>query len=122
MSPDLFRIPGPSSGRLAVITGPRGGDWLDDEATGWRGAGLDLIVSLLEIDKAAQLQPDREGAAARAKGMEFVSFPIPDRGVPASGAAMRSLLETIVREPENGKSVAVHRRQLGVPDWSRRAH
>ena len=111
MNPDLFWIPGPWSGRLAVTTRPRGGDWLDDEATGWHRAGLDVIVSLLESDEAAQLQLEREAAATRAKGMEFVLFPIPDRGVPASLEGVRALLETIERKLENGKTVAVHCRQ-----------
>src|SRR6202030_4085280 len=35
MSPDLFRIPGPWRGKLAVITRPRGREWLDDKAAGW---------------------------------------------------------------------------------------
>lgn len=111
MKPDLFWIPGPWNGRLAVITRPRGGDWLDDEIAGWRRAGLDVIVSLLEIEEAAQLQLDREEVAARARGMEFLSFPIPDRGVPNSVAATRSLLETIARRLESGKTVAIHCRQ-----------
>ena len=55
MKPDLFWIPGPWRGRLAVATRPRGGDWLEDEAIGWRRAGIDVIVSLLEEDEAAQL-------------------------------------------------------------------
>jgi len=53
MNPDLFWIPGPWRGRLAVATRPRGGDWLADEAAGWRRAGLDVVVSLLENEEAA---------------------------------------------------------------------
>src|SRR5215472_3508891 len=55
MKPDLFWIPGPWRGRLAVATRPRGGDWLEDELRSWREAGVDLSVSLLEPDEAAQL-------------------------------------------------------------------
>ncbi len=61
MNPDLFPIPGPWRGRLAIVTRPRGGDWLEDEAGGWRRAGL----------------------AAGSNRIRFVSFPMPDRGVPA---------------------------------------
>jgi hypothetical protein len=44
-------IPGPWCGRLAVATRPRAGDWLEDEASGWRQAGRDLVVSPLEERK-----------------------------------------------------------------------
>ena len=89
MKPDLFFIPGPWRGRLAVATRPRGADWLEDEAIGWRRAGIDVIVSLLEEDEAAQLDLVDEPEAAEANGMSFISFPIPDRGVPASATATK---------------------------------
>src|SRR5258708_36213326 len=95
MSPDLFWIPGRWRGRLAVATRPRGGDWLEDEVSGWRRAGLDVVVSLLEKDEAAQLELGAEGEVAKSKNVRFISFPIPDRGVPASTRDARSLLSNI---------------------------
>ena len=111
MNPGLFWISGPWLGRLAVASRPRGGDWLEDEATGWRRAGIDVVVSLLEKEEAAQLELIYEGEAAEAKGMQFIAFPIPDRGVPASIEAARSLLRTLGNALEEGKNVAVHCRQ-----------
>jgi protein-tyrosine phosphatase len=111
MNPDLFWIPGPWRGRLAVVTRPRGGDWLSDEASGWRRAGIDVVVSLLERDEAAQLDLVDEPSVAEANSIGFVSFPIPDRGVPASLPATVSLLADIARSLEEGKNVAVHCRQ-----------
>ena len=55
MTPDLFWIPGPWRGRLAIASRPRGGDWLEDETNGLRQAGIDVVVSLLESDEVAQL-------------------------------------------------------------------
>ena len=52
MTPDLFWIVGPWRGRLAIAARPRGGDWLEDEITGWRLAGIDIVVSLLESHEA----------------------------------------------------------------------
>jgi protein-tyrosine phosphatase len=111
MNPELFWIPGPWRGRLAVTTRPRGGDWLEDEASGWRHAGLDLVVSLLEEEEAAQLELVQEGEVARSKGIQYISFPIPDRGVPASMQAALSLLRKIADALEEGKNVAIHCRQ-----------
>src|SRR5947209_2297365 len=95
MTPELFWIRGPWPGKLAVTARPRGGDWLDDEALGWRRAGLDVIVSLLEEEEAAQLDLDREADAAASHQMHFISFPMPDRGVPASTSDAVSLMETV---------------------------
>jgi len=111
MTPDLFWIPGPWRGRLAIAARPRGGDWLDDEARGWRQAGIDVIVSLLEGDEAAELDLVNEADAAQENGIRFVSFPIPDRGVPASAPAAASLIAAILNALERGSNVAVHCRQ-----------
>jgi len=111
MNTRLFWIPGPWRGKLAVASRPRGGDWLDDEINGWRKAGLDVVVCLLEKDEAAQFELDHEGDVAESKGVRFVSFQIPDRGVPASTREALSLFSTISAALEAGKNVAVHCRQ-----------
>ena len=111
MNPDLFWIPGPWRGRMAVATRPRGGDWLEDEAAGWRRAGLDVVVSLLEQQEAAQFELTSESDIARSKGIQLISFPIPDRGVPASMPAALGLLRSLAKALEQGKNVAVHCRQ-----------
>jgi protein-tyrosine phosphatase len=111
MKPDLFWIPGPWQGRLAVAARPRGGDWLQDEVAAWGTAGLSVVVSLLENDEAAQLDLAQEGSAVESAGMRFLSFPIPDRGVPASTQFALSLLGNIAAALEQGENVAVHCRQ-----------
>jgi protein-tyrosine phosphatase len=111
MSPDLFWIPGPWLGKLAVSTRPRGGDWLDDEVSGLRNAGVHVLVSLLERDEAAQLELEGEGTIAESQGVRFVSFPIPDRGVPASTLEAMSLFSALTLALGQGKNVAVHCRQ-----------
>jgi len=111
MKPKLFWIPGPWRGKLAVASRPRGGDWLEDEINGWRKEGLDVVVSLLEKDEAAQFELDHESEVAESKGVRFISFPIPDRGVPASTREALFLFSTIAAALEEGKNVAVHCRQ-----------
>jgi len=111
MKPDLFWIPGPWRGRLAIAARPRGGDWLADEMDGWRRAGVDVVVSLLENEEAAQLELLDERAAVEGSHMRFISFPIPDRGVPASMPQAMSLMAAIAGALELGKNVAGHCRQ-----------
>lgn len=111
MTPDLYWISGPWRGKLAISARPRGADWLEDEVSGWRRAGIDSVVSLLEPSEDAQLQLERESEFAEHSGLTFISFPIPDRGVPAANSKATALLSRIRTELAEGKNVAVHCRQ-----------
>ncbi len=111
MNADLFWIPGPWRGRLSIAPRPRGGDWLGDEASAWRRAGIDTVVSLLEDEEAAELDLDGERRAVENEAISFISFPIPDRGVPVSTEAATSTIGAIAAQLDAGKNVAVHCRQ-----------
>lgn len=109
--PVLYWIDGPWPGRLAIATRPRGADWLDDEAAGWRRAGVDVIVSLLEPHEAELLGLSDEAMAAENQEIRFVSFPIPDRDVPPSTAAAVTVIREILSSLEASRTVAIHCRQ-----------
>jgi protein-tyrosine phosphatase len=111
MKPDLFWIPGPWPGRLAVAARPRGGDWLKDEISAWRNAGVNAVVSLLDANEAAQFDLEQESAVVESNGIRFFSFPIPDRGIPESTREALSLLSNLVAALDQGQIVAVHCRQ-----------
>lgn len=107
----LFWIDGPWPGRLAIMPRPRGGDWLEEEIQAWRRAGVDGVVSLLTIEEQADLDVVEEEASCRANGVEYLSFPIADRTVPASMEAFSAWVTTLAQRLANGKNVAVHCRQ-----------
>lgn len=111
MKPDLFWIPGPWLGRLAITSRPRGADWLDMEIRGLRSAGIDVLVSLLEPLEGVELGLDLEASAATAAHLAFVNFPIPDRSVPTDLAGAHHLLRRLQAELNAGNNVAVHCRQ-----------
>lgn len=111
MHTDLFPVPTPYPGRLAVAPRPRGSDWLGDELAGWRAAGADVVVSLLTPGEAAEFGLTDEPAAAAARGLRFVGFPVPDRATPASAADFRRLVEATAGELAAGRGVVVHCRQ-----------
>jgi protein tyrosine phosphatase (PTP) superfamily phosphohydrolase (DUF442 family) len=98
----------PMAGRLAVIARPRAGDWLADEIRGWRSLGIDIVVSLLENEEAEELGLEGEAALCRQIDIEFIGFPIPDRGVPASRADATALARALARQLSDGRSVVVH--------------
>jgi protein-tyrosine phosphatase len=104
----VYWIHAPKAGRLAIMPRPRAGDWLEDEIAGWKEAGVDTVASLLEREEIAELGLGSEAELCRAKGIEFVSFPIPDRGVPASGRDVGVLCGLACTRLTAGKAVAVH--------------
>ncbi len=108
MRPHVYWIDLPMTGRLAIMARPRAGDWLDDEISGWRDQGIDIVVSLLEREEVSELGLQREAGLCREQGMEFLSFPIPDRGVPASLRDAATLAQTISAGIGEGRAVAVH--------------
>ena len=111
MGAKVFWITGPWQGRLGIVPRPRGADWLDDETRAWREAGIDVVVSLLEPDEEAELSLTGESVSSAASGLQFRSFPIPDRSVPNSREAAVQLADEIVDALHAGKSVALHCRQ-----------
>ncbi len=108
MQKEIYWIPSPWPGRLAVLPRPRGGDWLEDEISGFRDMGVDVMVSALEKAEEAQLELTREAELCQTKGIEFVWFPIPDGGVPWSEKAVKELVQTLASRLAAGKNVAIH--------------
>ena len=108
MVPIVHWIEAPPPGRLAIVPRPRAGEWLDDEIAGWRTAGIDLVVSLLESGEAAELGLHREADLCDENRIEFVSFPVPDRGVPPSWPAASDLARLLTSRLSQGRTVAVH--------------
>src|SRR5450631_1028149 len=108
MRQQVYWIDLPMAGRLAIMARPRAGDWLDDEVSGWRAQGIDIVVSLLEQEEVSELGIQRAADICREQGMEFLSFPIPDRGVPEALRDAVALAETVSTKIGEGRSVAVH--------------
>src|SRR5689334_10159627 len=84
MKANLYMIEGPWPGRLAILPRPRGGEWLEDEVRSWRQANVDVVVSLLTAEEVGELDIAKEADWCRAQGIEYISFPVADRGVPPS--------------------------------------
>jgi hypothetical protein len=80
-----YLIKGPWPGELAIIPRPRGGDWLEDEVRSLRQDGFQIVVSMLTREEAEELDLTQEDAIVRDHGLQFLNYPVPDRGVPTPG-------------------------------------
>jgi len=98
-------------GKLYISSRPRGGDWLSDEALRWRQGGIQTVLSLLTKGEESELAIQDEADEVGKQGMRFISFPIPDRDIPASSAAAIKMLDDVHDELQRGKNVLVHCRQ-----------
>ena len=95
-------------GRLAIAARPRAHDWLDDEIERWRSASVNVVVSLLEPEEVLDLGLEAESDSCAKAGIAFISFPIPDRGVPVSLAKTRELVAKLEARLVAGDGVLIH--------------
>jgi protein-tyrosine phosphatase len=104
----MYWVPVSGDGKLAIMPRPRAGDWLGDEISRWRAAGITTVVSLLEVEEASELALREEAELCRQAGIAFISYPIADRGVPADETSLRQLVTGLAKSIEDGKCVAIH--------------
>lgn len=96
--------------RLGTMARPRGGDWLKGEMKHLALCGVDVLVSTLCDDEILELGLTEEASVARRHGIEFLTFPIDDRGVPEKRTEFEELMTRLLREPCE-RSIVVHCRQ-----------
>jgi len=111
MSTELHWLEGLWPGKLALAARPRGGEWLEDEVSGWKRAGVNAVLSLLTPEEEADLQLTEEGKEIRRQELDFSSFPIQDRQVPHSEEKLGEVLNKLNHQLSAGRNVLVHCRQ-----------
>ncbi|WP_238008399.1 tyrosine protein phosphatase [Dactylosporangium sp. AC04546] len=112
MRPTLFTVDMTGPGRLSTMAKPRAGDWLTDELTALRAAGVDVLVCALTQAELHEVGLADEPHAVRAAGLEYVSIPIPDREVP-DPAAVLPVLRRLAGRVREGAHVVTHCR-IGI--------
>jgi protein-tyrosine phosphatase len=103
-----FSIETGNQHRLAIALRPRGGRWLDVDMLLMKEAGVDVLVSMLPADEAAELGIGNEAAACQSAGMRYLSYPIPDGETPSSTSSFTVFVDQLRRALDGGESVAVH--------------
>ena len=94
--------------QIAIVARPRGGEWLRDDLGSLKAGGIDVLVSFLLPHEEAELGLQDERRVAGEVGLEFISFPIPDRQVPPDLASFRRLVENLAQRVRQGDRLGVH--------------
>jgi protein-tyrosine phosphatase len=94
--------------QLAIVPRPQGDNLLDDEMSALKEAGIDVVVSMLQKDEAQKAGLEREASSAQEKGLQFINFPVPDRGVPLDTSSFIKFLKDLESLLAQGKRVGVH--------------
>ena len=104
----FFIIDSIGKGFLAVMAHPaRRGDagmMIRELAT----QGVQQVVSLLDPDEARELGLENESELIHEQSMDFVSFPIPDMGLPVSVDDFAGLSKNLFHQVEAGINTLIH--------------
>lgn len=111
MIAEVFWTKGKFPGRIALIPRPRGGEWLEDEINALATAGLDVIVSMLDAEETQNFNLGREAEFCEKNEIEFIAFPVADRGVPNLDQTFWQLTERLKKFLSEGENVGIHCRQ-----------
>jgi len=95
-------------GSLAVMPAPAGGAALNLDVGRWGFEGIEVVASLLEDGEVHDLDAAREASLCKDVGIEFLSFPIPDKEAPAPMEAADSFIRGLSDRVAAGRPVAVH--------------
>jgi protein tyrosine phosphatase (PTP) superfamily phosphohydrolase (DUF442 family) len=107
MRPTLFTVDPPSPGLISTMAKPRGGDWLTEEMAALHAAGVGIVVCALTAAELDEVGLTDEPWAARNAGLEFVSIPIQDRGVP-DPATVLPHLQRLAGRLRDGAHIVTH--------------
>lgn len=105
---ELYFIETPASGRLATAGRPRSGEQLAREMARLREAGVEVLASVLSPSEVSALGLDAEREYAAGAGIEFLSFPFEDHGLPASDVSVTRFTAALAQRVAEGKTVVVH--------------
>lgn len=107
MLPTTYKVTSFGKGVLSVMAKPVSGEYIEDEFIGFARLGINKIVCLLEDWEQKELGLAAEEELCIKNGIEYLSFPIPDRGLPKTDLAL-NLAAELYQEINAGKHIAIH--------------
>lgn len=103
----------PGGGALGIMPKPRGNDWLADEIRKFQESGIGTIVSLLEKAESIELGLADEEQLCRSFQIDYLNFPIKDRGIPVVNRQLLTLTAQVRKKLLAGEKIVLHCR-MGI--------
>lgn len=73
-----------------------------------RDAGIEVLISMLEVPEIVELGLDDEEMEARRVGIRFINFPVPDHDTPTDEEQFDRLVTLLDRLMREGKHIGIH--------------
>jgi protein-tyrosine phosphatase len=108
MKAEMYKIGSIGDGFLAIMARPSLEQGDAASMVNIARLGINLVVSLLEPLEARTLELDGEREYVKAEGMGFLSFPIPDMGLPASVEDFARTSKLLFEQTYAGNNTLVH--------------
>ncbi len=102
--PRIFWVSAPVPGRLAVLSRPR----RSNHFTALKAAGIDMLVSMLEPAEADTVGLGEAALSCERAGIDFLSVPITDHGIPTSFQLVEQAVDIVARQLRAGRGVGAH--------------
>jgi protein-tyrosine phosphatase len=108
MKPEIYKIEPIGSGILFVMPRPSPHEWLEDDIRYLKDFGINRIISLLEKSEEIEIGLANESALANKHSLEFVSYPIKDRGLPGDMKDYLNFTKSLYETIAGGKNTVIH--------------
>lgn len=108
MQAEMYKVGTIGKGFIAIMARPSLEENDPASVVNISRLGIKLVVSLLETNEARTLGLDAEREQVKALGMDFVSFPIPDMGIPTSVEKFASLSKMLLQQVDAGVNTLMH--------------
>lgn len=104
----MYKVGTMGDGFLAIMACPTLDENAPASVANIAKLGIRLVVSLLEPSEARNLGLDAERLEVKAHAMDFISFPIPDMGLPPSVEDFSQMVKLLFTQVNAGVNTLVH--------------
>jgi protein-tyrosine phosphatase len=99
--------------QLGIMARPRGNDWLEEEIIKLKKQNIGIWISLLEPHETSEVGLRDQASLCSKHKLNFINFPIVDRGVPEKGSKVDQLISQLALKIQGGETIVIHCR-MGI--------